>query len=66
MVNEFINIPLYEIELYGLANNLILAESVIESTLCYKKIMKRASEMDFSMLLIKPSVKSIEKCGFIC
>ena len=28
-------IPLHEIELYKLANDLILAESVIESTLCY-------------------------------
>jgi len=42
------NIPLHEIELYELANDLILAESVIESTLCYKNIMKRASEMDLS------------------
>jgi hypothetical protein len=29
------NIPLHEIELYDLVNDLILAESVIESTLCY-------------------------------
>ena len=42
------NIPLHEIELYDLANDLILAESVIESTLCYNEIMKRASEMDLS------------------
>ena len=42
------NSPLHEIELYEPANDLILAESVIESTLCYKKIIKRASEMDLS------------------
>jgi len=46
-------IPLHEIELYKLANDLILAESVIESTLCYKNIMKRASEIDLSKALEK-------------
>jgi len=42
------NIPSNEVELYELTNNLIVAETVIESTLCYKKIMKLASEMDLS------------------
>jgi len=41
-------IPLHEIELYKLANDLILAESVIESTQHYQIIMKMASEMDLS------------------
>ena len=42
------NIPLHEIELYELANDLILAESVIESTQHYQMIMKMASDMDLS------------------
>ena len=42
------NIPSHEVELYELSKDLILAESVIESTLCYKIIMKLASEMDLS------------------
>jgi len=42
------NIPLHEIELYELVNDLILAESVIESTVCYKKIMKLASGRELS------------------
>lgn len=42
------NIPLHEVELYDLTNNLIVAETVIESTLCYRNIMKLALEMDLS------------------
>ncbi|KAF5423654.1 MAG: hypothetical protein C5S45_00615 [Candidatus Methanocomedens sp.] len=42
------NIPLHEIELYELANDLILAESVIESTQHYQMIMNMASDMDLS------------------
>jgi hypothetical protein len=41
-------IPLHEIKLYKIANNLILAESVIESTQHYQMIIKMASEMDLS------------------
>jgi hypothetical protein len=42
------NIPSHEVELYELSKDLILAESLIESTLCYKIILKLASEMDLS------------------
>ncbi|MGP8321053.1 MAG: transposase, partial [Methanosarcinaceae archaeon] len=42
------NIPSHEVELYDIVNDLILAENVIESTLCYKNIMKLALEMDLS------------------
>jgi hypothetical protein len=42
------NIPLHEIELYELADDLILAESIIESTQHYQMIMKMASDMDLS------------------
>ena len=42
------NIPSHEVELYELANDLIAAETVIESTLCYKNIMKIDLDMDLS------------------
>ncbi|MCD4846450.1 MAG: transposase, partial [Methanosarcinales archaeon] len=42
-INE---IPSDELKLYGLAKNLILAETAIESAICYQNILKIASSME--------------------
>jgi hypothetical protein len=57
------NIPLHEVELYKLANDLILDKSVIESTQHYQMIMKMAKEIDLSKASEKV-VSYIEKIYF--
>ncbi|MCD4845060.1 MAG: transposase [Methanosarcinales archaeon] len=44
-INE---IPSGELELYGLAKNLILAGTVIESAICYQNILEIASSVELS------------------
>jgi len=45
---EINKIPLDELKLYGLAQDLILAETVIESTIYYQKILEISSSIELS------------------